>query len=176
MEIRAEDHLGLVRKVVLKYIVPGVKLDDTEEYSDGLIGLFHAIEKFNTEKDIEFSTFAFCCIKNAVIQGIRQRKKQKQNDGNTCSLDFDYAIPDKIDYFSVVDHIFANHEDDSPTDTRNKRMLYENYILGKTWDAIGEEFGFTRAFAWQCGESAILLLKTRFANALAQFGTIDTIL
>lgn len=162
-EIKAEDHLGLVRSIVCKYIPSGIKIDDTEEYSDGLIGLFNAIKKFDPERH-KFSTFAFQCIKNSVIQGIRARKRKKRIALNPIPLDVDIAKneKDEIDFSSIVECLMTEHPDDTKTDIENKKILYEHYVNGKTWDAIGKELGVTRMRAMQRGQIAVQLLKSRF--------------
>lgn len=164
-DIKAEEHLGLVRSIVCKYIPPGIKIDDTEEYSDGLIGLFNAIKKFDPEHH-KFSTFAFKCISNAVIQGIRSRKRKKRVALKPVSLDIDIAKNEKeeIDFSSIVECLMQEHPDDTKTDIENKRILYEHYVLGKTWDAIGKELGVTRMRAMQRGQLAVQLLKNRYSS------------
>lgn len=164
-EINAEEHLGLVKSIVCKYIPSGLKIDDTEEYSDGLIGLFNAIKKFNPEQH-KFSTFAFQCIKNSVIQGIRSRKRKKRIALNPISLDLDIAQneTEDINFSSIVECLMTEHPDDTKTDIENKKILYQHYVEGKTWDAIGKELGVTRMRAMQRGQIAIKLLKSRYLS------------
>jgi RNA polymerase sporulation-specific sigma factor len=162
-QIKAEEHLGLVRKVALQYISPGSKVDDTEEYSDGLMGLFKAINSFDSTKHNQFSTFAFQCIKNTIVQGIRGRQTKKKQVIKPISLEIDCAQQTQVNYFEFVDQLFSEHPEDNETDKQNKTILYRNYILNETWDLIGKDLGVSRVRAMQRGQEAILLLKKRFS-------------
>lgn len=168
-QIKAEEHLGLVRKVALQYISPGIKVDDTEEYSDGLMGLFKAIQSFDATQDNQFSTFAFHCIKNEIVQGIRSRQTKKTKLMKSMSLEIDYPQEDKINHFKFVEELFAPHEEDTEDDLFNKDILHRYFIIGETWDAIGKGLGVSKMRACQRGQEAIALLKKRFSNDLDLF-------
>jgi RNA polymerase sigma factor (sigma-70 family) len=92
-QIRVEDHLGLVRLLAGKFLKsdrewsfcefePPVALEDTEEYSDGLVGLFQATRCYHAihnGKSVRFSTYAYYCIKNEIIKGRKQRNQEVKN-------------------------------------------------------------------------------------------------
>jgi len=74
MEIKAEDHLGLVTLIAKPYAA-GRKysLMDSEVFSDGCLGLMNAIEAFDESLGWQFSTFATKCIRTAIHDGIKRR-------------------------------------------------------------------------------------------------------
>jgi len=77
--IRVEDHMGLVgfmtKKFVTSQTIRKTSLYDTEEYSDGCFGLVNAA-KYYREDRAAFSTYACYCIRNAIVNGLRKRKKR----------------------------------------------------------------------------------------------------
>ena len=67
-------HLGLVRYAVGRIIImlpDHIEADDLESY--GIIGLIQAVEKFNHQRGVEFSTFALPRIKGEIYDYLRSR-------------------------------------------------------------------------------------------------------
>ncbi len=67
--IKPEEHLGLVGKVVGRYIKDRSPLEDSEEWSDGICGLLKAADKFKPELGFKFSTYAMKCIETEIKSG-----------------------------------------------------------------------------------------------------------
>jgi len=89
------EHLRLVRAIALSIHqnLPGhVDLDDLAQA--GIIGLFDAASKFNSEKQVTFSSYAKYRIKGAILDSLRQidvasrdlRRRNKQVDAVTRTL------------------------------------------------------------------------------------------
>ncbi|MDA1209337.1 MAG: sigma-70 family RNA polymerase sigma factor [bacterium] len=51
-----------------------------ELYGDGCLGLMEAVNRFDFSKDLKFSTYATYCIRSAVLDGIRSRKKANAHE------------------------------------------------------------------------------------------------
>lgn len=66
-------HLKLVLKVALKYQNHG--LDVLDLVQEGNIGLMKALEKFDTKRDIKFSTYAVFWIKQHIVRAIENQSK-----------------------------------------------------------------------------------------------------
>lgn len=64
IDIIVESHYRLVKSIALKYINQGVDLEDLIQ--EGNIGLLKAIEDFNPDKKVCFSTYATIKIKNKI--------------------------------------------------------------------------------------------------------------
>ncbi|WP_214482706.1 FliA/WhiG family RNA polymerase sigma factor [Bacillus sp. SM2101] len=70
-----------------------VNLDDVKSY--GLFGLFDALEKFDTSRDLKFDTYASFRIKGAILDGLRKedwmsrsaREKAKKLEATTQQLE-----------------------------------------------------------------------------------------
>lgn len=67
------NNLKLVYKIAYKYTS-----NKTHNYDDlfsiGLVGLVKAVDRFNCEKSVEFSTFAYRCIENEILMSFRKNK------------------------------------------------------------------------------------------------------
>lgn len=68
-----EDNLGLVGMCVKKLDISPEESNDI--FSVGVIGLIKAAKKFDVNKNIQFATFACCCINNEIFMEFRKRKK-----------------------------------------------------------------------------------------------------
>lgn len=84
IDIIVESYYRLVKSIALKYINQGVDLEDLIQ--EGNIGLLKAIEDFNPDKEVCFSTYATIKIKNTIqnyvmnhSRTIRIAKYQVQN-------------------------------------------------------------------------------------------------
>lgn len=76
----AEDNLGIARFVASKFVSKQerVCLEDTEEYSDALLGLVLAQQTYNPDRGA-FSTWAYNVCRNEIIRGINKRKQYKED-------------------------------------------------------------------------------------------------
>lgn len=78
--------LGILKEYLKEYNIVGIEVADL--YQEGLIGLMHAINHFDKEKDILFYTYASACIRTSIISAIRQTFRQKNRIlNNSYSLD-----------------------------------------------------------------------------------------
>ncbi len=74
-----------------------MKYQDLNDYE--LIGLNHALEYFNEQKDISFYTYAKTCIERRVISAIISAKRLKHkllNESVSLDLEEDNATSDKF--------------------------------------------------------------------------------
>ena len=183
MTINPEEHLGLVYMVVSKYAPKGISIEDTEEYSEGVLALIIAASKYDYEKHKnEFSTFAVRCIQTALIQRWRKQRCQKR-DGTLVPLDGQAVeAPVKYDHYDFLLSLFADHRDDTPEDRRNKRVLFDHFVNEMTWQEIGDQMAsrygqirpVTRACARLYAEAALQLIRTRFK--IEKFTKLEEIL
>lgn len=72
-EIDLKEHFGLARMWALKFvrrmIGPHLKLEDTEEYADALLGLVEASRRYDPTRGFRFSTFATWWLRQSVNRG-----------------------------------------------------------------------------------------------------------
>lgn len=97
MEIKAEDHIGLVWSIIKKYIGRGLENDDL--FQIGCIGLTKAINKFDESKGYKFATYATCLIHGELKREFRDNGSQAKisrslymNGSKVSSLKYKYSV------------------------------------------------------------------------------------
>ena len=70
-----KSNIRLVILIAKKYNIEGCDLEDL--VSIGTIGLIKAVDTFDIEKQIRFSTYAVRCIDNEILMNIRKNKIKK---------------------------------------------------------------------------------------------------
>lgn len=155
------EHLGLVCSVVAKFADRKTPLQDTEEYSDGILGLLSACEKFEKDKNVEFSTYAHGCILNAVLQGWRSRNKFKKINSFPIENDDIVAPVEKPNLNTFIAKLFDG-ETESERGRLMLRIIEEHFLNDKSYAEIGRELGFTRAYIQQLSDQGLAYLKQKF--------------
>lgn len=78
--------LTILKEYLVEYNIIGLEVADL--YQEGLIGLIHAINTFDKEKDVTFYTYANACIRSSIVSAMRQTFRMKNRIlNNSCSLD-----------------------------------------------------------------------------------------
>lgn len=78
--------LSILKEYQKQYNIIGI--DTLDLYQEGLIGLLHAINTFDKEKDVLFYTYANICIRRKIINAIKKTFEQKNRIlNNSYSLD-----------------------------------------------------------------------------------------
>lgn len=171
--IKAEEHLGLVAKLALRYarLKKNERIEDTEEFSDGMVGLAQAIKKFKPELGFQFSTYAFYCIRNSIWSGINRRRPHEVGFipmsvwKNNCEMiDLDsYEDPEYIDdTIRYLYQFITLRQCDSPSVIRKKTILHSIFFNNRTLKDIGEEIGLTKERVRQLKEVALNDLRKQF--------------
>lgn len=80
-----EDNLNLVYAIASKFTVNNSLYSYEDLIAIGNEGLVRASQTFDENKNIKFSTFAFLCIKNAILNELRL-KQNKINYSNTVYM------------------------------------------------------------------------------------------
>lgn len=111
-----KEHSALITFTINKLDLDRAKFEDY--YQIGAIGLWKAINAFNEEKGYEFSTFATKCIKNELLQTIREESKQIQ----CISLDTPIGDEGTNTYLDMI-------SDDSLNVNFNKKFIIEKMLF-----------------------------------------------
>ncbi len=78
---------------------PYIGVDRSDLMQEGLIGLNHAMDYFNDQKDITFYTYAKTCIERKLISAIVASKRLKHrplNDSIPIDSEGEDAVPDRF--------------------------------------------------------------------------------
>lgn len=168
LEIDASKHFGLVGHISKRYanLQRGERIEDTEEFSDGLVGLTRAIDKFDPAKGFQFSTFAFYCIRNEICKGKKDRQKgvyaSIRIDWTDSGIDMPARTEDEpffVEAGQIVNGLLNSLPEDTETKKKNKQILIDYYIREKMLKEIGGEFGVTRERIRQRRDQALDELK-----------------
>lgn len=123
-DIIIKSNIRLVILIAKKYNIEGCDLEDL--VSLGTIGLIKAVDTFDIEKQIRFSTYAACCINNEILMSIRKNNTnniQKVNIEDTLSCDFE---GNELKYLDILE--------DKNSDFVTK--IIDNYLSKELLDVI----------------------------------------
>lgn len=92
-----EENTGLINKVLstVQCRISFTGMYDREDlYQLGCLGLLNAIDTYNPDKGVQFSTYAWVIIRNRIVNAV---KKEYRHHGNEISGDDDsIIIPDAV--------------------------------------------------------------------------------
>ena len=123
-------------------------LNDEDIIQCGMLGLCKAAEKWNESKS-QFSTFAWCCIRNEIVQEFRRRAKHQ----GILSLDYETSDEDggRSTFGDCIvgeeDVIYIDVDVDSITD--RERLVFDLYKTGMRQVDIAAKLGVTKQYVWK---------------------------
>lgn len=117
-----EKYKDLVNMKVGKYFMIGAEKEDIIQ--EGMIGLFKAIQSYNSDKQNSFKTFANLCIERQLITAIKTSNRQKHMPLNSyLSLSSSMYSDDDNDA-TMLDY-FDSHTTEDPLETITKKEYYK---------------------------------------------------
>ena len=162
-------------KLVLKLVSNNFyynSYDKKELVSVGLIGLIKAVDSFDINKDINFSTYACTCIINSILKFINSNKKV---DDNTHK--FTSNVASDTFFKSLVDNktnIARDYEDKELIHTvlslvdklpaRDKDMLMLYFKNGYTEKQIAEVYHISRSRVGQILRNSLSIIRSEVSN------------
>lgn len=169
-----QDNLGLVYMTArkMRYLCDRGLLDFEDLISEGTLGLIHALDRFDPDRGLRFSSYAVKCIWGFILRGHRNLYREFWKAQNSC-----YDVPtftisifrkdltkdEKIRYVAGLDDHGVNAEDIignanlsmiakrllavSMTE-RERKIVVERFGLDgkgkRTLEEIGRELGLSR--------------------------------
>lgn len=112
--------LSILKDLLDEYNIVGVEVADL--YQEGLIGLMHAINSFDKDKDVTFYTYANTCIKTSILSAVRQTFRKKNRILNN-SYSLDKLIEDSNNSFYDLFKDERNNPDNILVEQEEKRDL-----------------------------------------------------
>jgi RNA polymerase sigma factor (sigma-70 family) len=132
-----EENLFLAKKIASdrKKSVP--KFVDFEELqSAAYLGLVEAANRFDENRGIAFSTFAYPRIFGAVLDYLRQNCKFEKTTSETEMVQ---AKSKNVDENDLFEHIFKEFN------KYDRDILRSYYIVGNSMKEIGQEYGLSES-------------------------------
>lgn len=125
--------LATLKEYLKEYNIVGVEVADL--YQEGLIGLVHAINTFDKDRDVTFYTYANTCIKKSLMSAIRQTFRMKNRILNNSYsldnliLDSNYSFYELCrDYRNDPDIVISETEEENEVITDIKSKLSKNEL------------------------------------------------
>lgn len=154
----AEENLGLVYAVVNKeFTYEKTTESDRENYiEEGMIGLAKAINTFNTDKGVKFSTYAYTCIKFEINNYVKKQNNHKRKIKYVCKNSIDkYIKGEKIlthkDILMDTKDAYSSlvNRDEILNILENMKVENIKYITlkraeGYTYEKIGNKIGVSK--------------------------------
>lgn len=112
--------LSILKDLLDEYNIVGVEVADL--YQEGLIGLMHAINTFDKDKDVTFYTYANTCIKTSILSAVRQTFRKKNRILNN-SYSLDKLIEDSNNSFYDLFKDERNNPDNILVEEEEKKDL-----------------------------------------------------
>ena len=166
MEELLEKYKKLVNSIARPFFLKGVDTDDIVQ--EGMIGLLKAINSFNLEGKVSFITYAHECIRNRILDYIRNgnRKKNKAlNDSVPISsledTDTQALTPEEIAINAEEIETIKKIIDTDLTDDERKifNMYYDD---GKLYSEIAQEIGKNTKYVDNALQKIRRKIKSKF--------------
>lgn len=157
------NNLKLVYKIAYKYASNKTHNND-DFFSIGLVGLVKAVNKFDCEKSVEFSTFAYRCIQNEILMSFRKIKDYN----NSISLE-EYVVDNEKSQnkINLEQTLVDPKQAKNLVDTENKVFVEQLLEFVKTHGLLSEnelkvldlKYGLTDGINHNSAEIAQILNK-----------------
>lgn len=170
IEQLVQNHLPLARSCAAKFAQVGQRAEDTEAYSDALLGLFKAAQTYNVSRG-EFSTWAVTIIKNTMAGEFKTRSRQQQIK---TVWENSLSEKDKERYYAkfteknsrIMLHQMLEFKDDDSCKLRQNKRMVSQYLDGVSMAEIGRRFGFTRERIRQRIDELTAMLRKRHSKQI----------
>ena len=175
-----ERNLRLVAHIIKKYYAGSNDQDDL--ISIGTIGLIKAVDSFDTEKKIRFSSYASRCIENEILMFFRSGKKNAQDismnepietdkDGNALTILDIVATEDNI--ADMLDNKIRSEQLHryviETLEPRERVIVVLRYGLSGAKPLpqreVAHKLGISRSYVSRIEKKALEKLKARFEQA-----------
>jgi len=122
LELLVQRYQQFVKSYARRFYLTGAELDDLLQ--EGMVGLLHAVLRFDPRQDVTFKTFAAVCVKNRLVSAMRSELAQKNRALNNsiplCTFSLD-SLSDEM-------HL-------APTEQSPEELLIgrETFLEFQTW-------------------------------------------
>lgn len=117
-------YMYLINKVIYSLISDVSKADLQELFSVGEIGLINAVDNFDISLNVQFSTYAFTCIRNEIVSFLRGKHNF---ESLTLQDDYEYEYNHIIGYRNSCFHEFIEDPDNIEDCYDDKDLLIKLY-------------------------------------------------
>ncbi|MDE6276428.1 MAG: sigma-70 family RNA polymerase sigma factor [Clostridia bacterium] len=165
MEELLEKYKRLVNSIARSFFLKGVDTDDIVQ--EGMIGLLKAINTFNLDGKVSFITYAHECIKNRLLDYIRNGTRLKNK---ALSDSVPISAVEEADSCSLTPEEIAINAEEVETLkliivtslTNDERKILNMYYDGKSYSEIAQEIGKNTKYVDNVLQKIRRKIKTQF--------------
>jgi RNA polymerase sigma factor (sigma-70 family) len=159
-----EEHLGLLKACVLKFVRKG-DVEDSDLYSVGCLALVEAAKTFDPSKS-KFCTWATRIIRQRIIDEIKRSRRVQE--GYSCEL---ASFAEKRKEERVPVHLLSGILADSSEYIckDDAKMLVGHYMDGRSLSELGREYGYSKEWIRQRMQSAMSKIRVKNKKVLEDY-------
>ena len=139
-----------------------------DDYQAGVIGMMFALESFDTERGVQWNTFATKCIRRSIIREFQRRERSKRNGYDVHGLGQGDKNPENIiqDEQNIEEEIIER-EFAKEVAKNAKNILTENelIVLEQVYGINGKEKKTYKQISQQLGKSQSTI-RTQIAEGI----------
>lgn len=148
------DHIGLAHAVCRRHVPDGVPLQDSDVYSEALIGLMKAARNFDPSRGYQFSTYASRVMRGEMAWRWKQRYRQAAVYVRSAGVDPD-ELPG-VDPMAAADaaELLAAVSSAVESLTPRQQQVVRLRLDGLTFEQCAAEMGVTKQCCQQTEANA----------------------
>jgi len=158
---------GIVSIIARPYFIMGGDREDIVQ--EGMIGLYKAMREYRACETATFATFAAACIKNQILDAIKNAARKKHSPLNQY-ISMDTKTLEIMDDLQDPEKIIIDRESKSRLETAVKSSLsalestiLKYFLQGKSYAKIAEEIGIST----KAVDNALYRIRRKVAGQMA---------
>ena len=149
----AREQAILANQELVRYVIKSLGLNafDEDLFQIGCVGLIKAVDSFDFEKNIKFSTYAAKVIRNEILMTLRKKHINAQSLDELFTIDgFETSLKDMIsDNICMEDELISTmylEQAFSKLNNNEKKIIYLHFIKGTKQHELAKMMGFTQSY------------------------------
>ena len=150
----AREQVILANQELVRYVIKslGINAFDEDLFQTGCIGLIKAVDSFDFEKNIKFSTYAAKVIHNEILMTMRKKRINAQSLDELFTIDgeFETSLMDMVsDGICMEDNLISTmylEHAFSKLNDNEKKIIYLHFIKGTKQHELAKMMGFTQSY------------------------------
>ena len=149
----AREQAILANQELVRYVIKSLGLNafDEDLFQIGCVGLIKAVDSFDFEKNIKFSTYAAKVIRNEILMTLRKKHINAQSLDELFTIDgFETSLMDMIsDNICMEDELISTmylEQAFSKLNDNEKKIIYLHFIKGTKQHELAKMMGFTQSY------------------------------
>ena len=150
----AREQVILANQELVRYVIKSLGLNafDEDLFQIGCVGLIKAVDSFDFEKNIKFSTYAAKVIRNEILMTLRKKHINAQSLDELFTIDggFETSLMDMIsDDTCMEDELISTmylEQAFSKLNNNEKKIIYLHFIKGTKQHELAKMMGFTQSY------------------------------